>query len=227
MGVVTGIVMPFQFGTNWSDLSDAAGNIIGPLLAYEGLTAFFSRRRFLACCCSAVPWCRPGRILSLPLWSRSARSFPLLDPRRQQLDADASRLHHRRRRFYPVDWLQIVFSPSFPYRFAHTVVAFYVTTGFVVLGVGAYTIRRGLFHDEGRVMMATALALLAVLVPLQMFIGDQHGLNTRRYQPAKLAGIEALWNTVPRCRLPCSRFPIRAESETTMRSRCRFLVVSF
>ena len=70
-----------------------------------------------------------------------------------------------------------------------------MTTGFVVLGVGAYTIRRGLFLDEGRVMMTTALALLAVLVPLQMFIGDQHGLNTRRYQPAKLAGIEALWNT--------------------------------
>ena len=98
-------------------------------------------------------------------------------------------------RFYPMDWLQIIFSPSFPYRFAHTVVAFYVTTGFVVLGVGAYTIRRGLFQDEGRVMMTTALSLLIVLVPLQMFIGDQHGLNTRRYQPAKLAGIEALWNT--------------------------------
>jgi len=98
-------------------------------------------------------------------------------------------------RFYPADWFEIVFNPSFPYRFAHTVTGFYVTTGFVVLGVGAYTIRRGQFRDEGRVMMMTALSLLAVLVPLQMLIGDQHGLNTRRYQPAKLAAIEARWDT--------------------------------
>src|SRR5262249_45362045 len=98
-------------------------------------------------------------------------------------------------RFYARDWMQIIFSPSFPYRFAHTVVAFYVTTGFVVLGVGAYTIRRGLFRDEGRVMMTTALGLLTVLVPLQIFLGDRHGLNTLQYQPAKLAGIEAIWDT--------------------------------
>ena len=196
MGVVTGIVMPFQFGTNWSGLSDAAGNIIGPSMAYEGLTAFFLEAAFLGVLLFGrtlvPPWAHfiaatmvalgalfsSFWILAANSWMQTPVGYTIVDGR-----------------FYPADWLQIIFSPSFPYRLAHTVVAFFVTTGFVVLGVGAYTIRRGLFLDEGRVMMTTSLALLAVLVPLQMFIGDQHGLNTRQYQPAKLAGIEALWNT--------------------------------
>jgi len=103
-------------------------------------------------------------------------------------------------RFYPHDWLQIIFNPSFPYRFAHTVVGFYVTAGFVVLGVGAYTIRRRRFLDEGRVMVTTALSLLVVLVPLQMIIGDQHGLNTRKYQPAKIARSKRGGRPLPACR---------------------------
>jgi cytochrome d ubiquinol oxidase subunit I len=207
MGVVTGIVMPFQFGTNWSGLADTAGNIIGPPLAYEGLTAFFLEAAFLGVLlfgrALVPPWAHfiaaamvalgalfsSFWILATNSWMQTPVGYAVVDGR-----------------FYPTDWLQIVFSPSFPYRFAHTVVAFYVTTGFVVLGVGAYTIRRGLFHDEGRVMMRTALALLTVLVPLQMLIGDQHGLNTRRYQPAKLAGIEALWET--RSEVPLTLFAL-------------------
>ena len=196
IGVVTGIVMPFQFGTNWSGLSDSAGNIIGPLLAYEGLTAFFLEAAFLGVLLfgrTLVPaWAHFVAALMVALgalfssfWILAANSWMQTPVGYTIVDG----------RFYPRDWLQIVFSPSFPYRFAHTVVAFYVTTGFVVLGIGAYTVRRGLFRDEGRVMMTMALSLLIVLVPLQMFIGDQQGLNTRRYQPAKLAGIEALWNT--------------------------------
>ena len=196
MGVVTGIVMPFQFGSNWSGLSDTAGNIIGPSLAYEGLTAFFLEAAFLGVLLFGrtlvPPWAHFIAAMMVALgalfssfWILAANSWMQTPVGYTIVDG----------RFYPMDWLQIIFSPSFPYRFAHTVVAFYVTTGFVVLGVGVYTIRRGLFQDEGRVMMTTALALLAVLVPLQMFIGDQHGLNTRRHQPAKLAGIEALWNT--------------------------------
>ena len=98
-------------------------------------------------------------------------------------------------RFYPPDWFQIVFSPSFPYRLAHTVTGFYVTTGVRRAGRGGLHDQARLFRDEGRVMMMTALSLLAVLVPLQIFIGDQHGLNTRQYQPAKLAAIEARWDT--------------------------------
>jgi cytochrome d ubiquinol oxidase subunit I len=196
MGVVTGLVMPFQFGTNWSGLSDTAGNIVGPPLAYEGLTAFFLEAAFLGVLLFGrtlvPPWAHFIAAVMVALGALFSSFWILAANSWMQTPVGYTIINGR---FYPMDWLQIIFSPSFPYRFAHTVVAFYVTTGFVVLGVGAYTIRRGLFRDEGRVMMTTALSLLIVFVPLQMFIGDQHGLNTRRYQPAKLAGIEALWNT--------------------------------
>src|SRR5262249_2540977 len=89
-------------------------------------------------------------------------------------------------RFYPVDWIEVIFNPSFPYRLAHTVVAFYVTTGFVVLGVAAYLIRGGKFWEEGRAMLSMTFALLSLSVPLQILLGDMHGLNTREHQPAKL-----------------------------------------
>jgi cytochrome d ubiquinol oxidase subunit I len=98
-------------------------------------------------------------------------------------------------RFYPTDWIEVIFTPSFPYRLVHTVLAFYITSALVVMGVGAYTVRRGRFPEEGRVMMTTALSLLAVLMPMQLIAGDQHGLNTLRYQPAKIAAIEARWDT--------------------------------
>src|SRR5262249_45373345 len=98
-------------------------------------------------------------------------------------------------RFYPTDWLEVIFTPSFPYRLLPTLLSFYITLPLVVLGVGAYTVRRGRFVEEGRVMMTTALSLLAVLVPLQLIAGDQHGLNTLKHQPAKIAAIEARWET--------------------------------
>lgn len=97
--------------------------------------------------------------------------------------------------FIPTDWIQAIFNPSFPYRLAHTAVAFFTTTGFVVLGVGAYLLRRNRSVQEARIMMSMALWALTVLVPLQMVIGDMHGLNTRKYQPAKLAAIESRWET--------------------------------
>jgi cytochrome d ubiquinol oxidase subunit I len=196
MGVVSGIVMPFQFGTNWSRFSDATSNVLAPLLAYEGLTAFFLEAAFLGVLLfgrERVPrWAyfvaalmvASGMlfssfwILATNSWMQTPAGYELVDGR-----------------FFPRDWLQIVFSPSFPYRLAHTVVAFYVTTGFAVLAVAAYTIRCGRFVHEGRLMLSMTLWLLTVLVPLQMFIGDQHGLNTREYQPAKLAAIEARWDT--------------------------------
>jgi cytochrome d ubiquinol oxidase subunit I len=99
-------------------------------------------------------------------------------------------------RFFPQDWLKIIFNPSFPYRFAHTIVAFYITTGFVVLGVAAWYLRRGRFVEEGRRMVSMTLWLLTVLVPLQIFLGDAHGLNSFKYQPAKIAAVEARWDTV-------------------------------
>ena len=196
MGVVTGIVLPFQFGTNWSRLSDTTANIIGPLLAYEGVVAFFLEAAFLGVLLFGrklvPPWAHfvaalmvavgtlfsSFWILSTNSWMQTPAGYAIIDGR-----------------FYPQDWMEIVFSPSFPYRLAHTVTGFYMTAAFVVLGVGAYTIRRGLFGEEGRVMVTTALALLGILVPLQIFIGDQLGLNTLKYQPAKLAAIEANWET--------------------------------
>ncbi len=196
MGVVSGIVMPFQFGTNWSRFSDAAANVISPMLAYEDLMAFFLEAtflgvllfgrqlvpkwvHFLAACMVAVGtlfssfW-----ILSVNSWMQTPAGFEVHDGR-----------------FFPTDWLAIVFNPSFPYRLAHNVSAFYVTTGFVVLGVGAYLVRRGAFAADGQRMVRMALGFLTVFVPLQILLGDMHGLNTREHQPAKLAAIEGRWDS--------------------------------
>ncbi len=195
MGVVSGIVMPFQLGTNWSRFADATANVLSPLLGYEGLTAFFLEARVsgrapvrpqagaaLAHFVSALMvafgtlfsafW-----ILAANSWMQTPQGYEIVDGR-----------------FFPTDWMAIIFNPSFPYRFAHTVVAFYVTTGFVVLGVAAYYLVRRRFVDEAKIMLSMTLWLLTVLVPLQVVLGDLHGLNTLKYQPAKLAAIEAHWN---------------------------------
>ena len=195
MGVVTGIVMPFQFGTNWSRFSDVAGNIISPLLAYEGLMAFFLEATFLGVLLFGrklvPPWIHfvaamlvaigtlfsSFWILSTNSWMQTPSGFEIIDGR-----------------FYPKDWLEIVFNPSFPYRLAHTVSAFYVTTAFVVLGTGAYIVRTGKFMPEGRMMLRLALWFLAIFAPLQVVIGDLHGINTLEHQPAKLAAIEGIWD---------------------------------
>ncbi len=196
MGVVTGIVMPFQFGTNWSRFSDAAGNVISPLLAYEGLTAFFLEATFLGVLLFGRKLVPPPMhflaavlvavgTLSSSFWILATNSWMQTPVGYEVIDG----------RYFPKDWFQIIFSPSFPYRLAHTVSAFYVTTAFVVLGVGAYTVRRGQALAEGRTMLRLALWFLIIFVPLQMVLGDLHGLNTREYQPAKLAAIEGLWDT--------------------------------
>jgi cytochrome d ubiquinol oxidase subunit I len=195
LGVVTGIVMPFQFGTNWSRFSDATADVISPMLAYEGLTAFFLEAAFLgvllfgrkrvppAIHFFAALMVAAGTLFST-FWILSVNSWMQTPSGHEIIDG----------RFFPRDWFDVIFSPSFPYRLAHTVTAFYVTTAFVVLGVGAYTIRRGR-AEEGRVMLTMAGLLLTVLVPLQVVIGDLHGLNTLKHQPAKIAAMEALWET--------------------------------
>jgi cytochrome d ubiquinol oxidase subunit I len=195
MGVVTGIIMPFQFGTNWSRFSDAAGNVISPLLAYEGLTAFFLEATFLGILLFGRKLVPPSMhfvaavlvavgTLSSSFWILATNSWMQTPIGYDVIDG----------RFYPRDWFQIIFNPSFPYRLAHTVSAFYVTTAFVVLGVGAYTVRRGQRVTEGRMMLRLALWFLAIFVPLQIVLGDLHGLNTLEHQPAKLAAIEGLWD---------------------------------
>jgi cytochrome bd ubiquinol oxidase subunit I len=196
MGVVSGIVMPFQFGTNWSRFSDATANVLSPLLSYEALVAFFLESAFLGVLLfgrELVPrWAHfisalmvtLGTILS-SFWILATNSWMQTPAGYEIVDG----------RFFPKDWLQVVFSPSFPYRLGHTVIAFYITTGFVVVGVAAYYLWRGRFAEEARTMLSMTLSLLTVLVPLQIFLGDAHGLNTIEYQPAKLAAIEAHWNT--------------------------------
>jgi cytochrome bd ubiquinol oxidase subunit I len=196
MGVVTGIVMPFQFGTNWSRYADATSNVLSPLFAYEGLTAFFLEAAFLGVLLfgrSLVPrWAHFLAALMVALgtlfssfWILSANSWMQTPAGYEVIDG----------RYFPKDWFEVIFNPSFPYRLAHTVTAFYITTSFVVLGAGAFLMRRGTWFAEGRTMVSMTLWLLTVLVPLQIFLGDAHGLNTREYQPAKLAAIEARWET--------------------------------
>ncbi len=196
IGVVSGIIMPFQFGTNWSRYSDATANVLAPLFAYEGLTAFFLEAAFLGVLLfgrKLVPaWAHFisalmvafGTLLS-SFWILAANSWMQTPAGYEIIDG----------RFFPADWFAVIFNPSFPYRIAHTVVGFYITTGCVVIAVGAYLIRKHNRSPEGRTMLSITLWLLTILVPLQIFIGDQHGLNTLEHQPAKLAAIEAHWET--------------------------------
>ena len=196
LGVVSGIVMPFQFGTNWSRFSDAAANVIGPLMAYEGLTAFFLEASFLGVLlfgrklvppwahCFAAAMVAVGTlfssfwILALNSWMQTPAGYEIIDGR-----------------FHAVDWIAVIFNPSFPFRISHTVTAFLVTTGFVVVGVAAYYLRRERATAEARKMLSMTLWLLTFLVPLQIVIGDLHGLNTFHQQPAKLAAMEGHWET--------------------------------
>jgi cytochrome d ubiquinol oxidase subunit I len=196
MGVVSGIVMPFQFGTNWSRYSDATANVVAPLMAYEGLTAFFLEAAFLGVLLfgrKLVPqWAHFGgshggfrTLFSLLILLSTAGCRPV---GYEIVDG----------RFVPTDWLAILFNPSFPYRFMHTVVAVYLTTAFTVIGIAAWYLRHGRFVAESRTMIAMGVGLATVLVPAQALIGDAHGLNTLAHQPQKLAAMEVIWLTGPR-----------------------------
>jgi len=196
MGVVSGLIMPFQFGTNWSRYADAVANVLSPLFAYEGLMAFFLEAGFLGVLLFGrklvPPWAHFFAALMVAIGTLFSAFWILAANSWMQTPAGYEIIDHQ---FYPKNWLEVIFNPSFPYRLAHTVVAFYVTTGFVVLGVGAYLVRGRRFVEEGRTMLSMTLWLLTVLVPLQMILGDLHGLNTLKHQPAKLAAIEAHWDT--------------------------------
>ncbi|HZR68691.1 MAG TPA: cytochrome ubiquinol oxidase subunit I [Burkholderiales bacterium] len=196
MGVVSGIVMPFQFGTNWSRYSDATANIVGPLMAYEGLTAFFLEAGFLGVLLfgrKLVPaWMHFFAALMVALGTLFSTFWILAANSWMQTPAGYTVADGR---FFPQSWLEIIFNPSFPYRLAHNVVAFYITTAFVVIGAAAYLLRHGRAIEESRVMQKMGFGLLILLVPLQVLLGDQHGLNTLEHQPAKVAAIEAHWKT--------------------------------
>lgn len=197
MGVVSGVVMSFQFGTNWSVFSDRVGNVLGPLLGYEVLTAFFLEASFLGVMLFGWNRVSPkmhfaatlivavGTLISA-FWILSANSW-MQTPQGFSSGEDGL--------LYPTDWLAVIFNPSFPYRFAHMVTAAYLTTAFVAAGVGGYYLARDRHVPHARVMLGMAMIMAICVAPLQLLFGDMHGLNTLKYQPAKVAAMEGLWET--------------------------------
>lgn len=194
MGVVSGVVLSYQLGTNWSRFSLTVGNVIGPLIGYEVLTAFFLEATFLGILLFAgdrVPrWLHVFSAVAVAVgtcssafWILSANSW-MQTPVGYEMRGGIA---------YPLDWIAIMFNPSFPYRLAHMVNAAYLTTAFVVLAVGARHLIAGRHVEESRTMLRMAIGLAAVLAPLQLILGDQHGLNTLEHQPTKIAAMEGNW----------------------------------
>ena len=198
MGVVSGIVMPFQIGTNWSRYAELTAAVVGPLMGYEALSAFFLEAAFLGVLLfgrKLVPqWVHFASAIIVALgtllssfWIIAANSWMQTPAGFEVVDG----------RFVPIDWIQAIFNPSFPFRLAHTVVAVYLTTAFTVVGVAAWYLRRGRHVEESRVMITMGVLLATVLLPLQIVIGDLHGVNTLEHQPQKLAAIEGIWEGGP------------------------------
>src|SRR5436305_7753245 len=192
MGVVSGIVMSYEFGTNWSVFSDKVGPAIGPLLAYEVLTAFFleagflgvmlfglervgHRLHFIATLMVAV-----GTLISA-FWILSANSW-MQTPAGYVINADGQ--------FVAADWLKVIFNPSFPYRLVHMVLAAYLTTALVVGAVGAFHLLRDSHLAGARVNFSMAMLMATFVAPIQILAGDQHGLNTLEHQPVKIMAME-------------------------------------
>ena len=196
LGVVSGVTMSFQFGTNWPGYMEKVGNIAGPLLAYEVLTAFFLEATFLAIMLFGMNrvsnrmhtisillvaggttlsafW-----ILALNSWMQTPAGFEMIDGKA-----------------HAISWLAVIFNPSFPYRFAHVLLASGLTSAFFVAGVSAFRWKRGDKVPAVQAAMKTGVYLAAVLIPLQILAGDFHGLNTLKHQPAKIAAMEGVWDT--------------------------------
>ena len=196
IGVVTGVTMSFQFGTNWPGYMSTVGNIAGPLLAYEVLTAFFLEATFLGVMLFGIERVsRPVHLLATVLvavgtttsafWILALNSWMQTPAGFEMRDGQA----------YVLDWLAVIFNPSFPYRLTHMLMASGLTAAFLVAGVSAWRWRRGDRGADVRVAMKSGVWLAAVLIPIQIVVGDLHGVNTYEHQPAKLAAIEAVWET--------------------------------
>lgn len=195
MGVVSGVVMSYQFGTNWSVFSDKVGNVIGPLLGYEVLTAFFLEASFLGI--MLFGWGRVSKrmhfvatvivafgTLVSAFWILSANSW-MQTPQGFEIRADGL--------FYPTSWIDVIFNPSFPFRLLHMVTAAYLTTAFVVGGVGAYYLWRKIYIEHAKVMFTMAMLMAVFIAPAQLLIGHAHGENTMHHQPIKVAAMEGNW----------------------------------
>lgn len=199
MGVVSGVVMAYQFGTNWSVFSDKTGPILGPLMAYEVLTAFFLEAGFLGIMLFgmdrvgkglhffATLMVAVGTLLSA-FWILSANSW-MQTPVGYTISASGQ--------FLPEDWWTIVFNPSFPYRLLHMVLAAYLTTALVVGGVAAWHLLRNRENEGARVMFSMAMWMAALVSPIQIFAGDMHGLNTLEHQPVKVMAMEGHFQSHP------------------------------
>ena len=193
MGVVSGIVMSYQFGTNWSVFSDKAGPVIGPLMAYEVLTAFFLEAGFLGVMLFGMN--KVGRKLHFAATAMVAlgtfvSAFWILSVN-SWMQTPTGHIMGANGQFLPGEsWWDIVFNPSFPYRLVHTVIAAYLTTAFVVGGVGAWHLLKDSANAHARKMFSMAMWMAALVAPVQIFAGDMHGLNTLEHQPAKVMAME-------------------------------------
>ncbi|MGA9572398.1 MAG: cytochrome ubiquinol oxidase subunit I, partial [Lysobacterales bacterium] len=196
MGVVSGIVMSYQFGTNWGPFAEKTAPILGPLLAYEVLTAFFLEAGFLGVMLFGLNRVGPrlhfaatllvavGTLFSA-FWILAANSW-MQTPAAYVLEGG---------RYLPESWLGVIFNPSFGYRFVHMVLAAYLTTAFVVGAVGAWHLLKDGSNKPARIMLGMAVLMAALVAPSQLLVGDMHGLNTQEYQPAKVAAMEGHFET--------------------------------
>src|SRR5437764_4064076 len=196
LGVVSGVTMSFQFGTNWPGYMERVGNIAGPLLGYEVLTAFFLEASFLGIMLfghgrvserlhfTATFLVAAGTtisafwILCLDSWMQTPVGFEVRDGV-----------------FHVTSWLEILTNPSFPYRLAHMLIPSTLTVSFLLAGVSAWQLLRGTANASTALVLRVGLTVAAVLVPVQILVGDMHGLNTLEHQPQKVAAIEAIWHT--------------------------------
>lgn len=198
MGVVSGLVMAYQFGTNWSFFSDFAGSITGPLLTYEVLTAFFLEAGFLGV--MLFGWNKVGEklhffatcmvalgtlmstfwILASNSWMQTPQGFEIIN-----------------NQVVPVDWIAVIFNPSFPYRLAHMGVAAFLASAFFIAASASWHLLKGNKTSAMKKMLSMSLWMILILAPIQALIGDVHGLNTLKHQPAKIAAIEGHWENEP------------------------------
>ncbi len=196
LGVVSGITMSFQFGTNWPGYMETVGNIAGPLLAYEVLTAFFLEATFLGVMLFGAKRVSARMhtiatflvafgtslsafwIIALNSWMQTPQGFIMIDGKA-----------------HAVDWMAIIFNPSMPYRLGHMLLASFLTVSFFIAGISAYRYLRNSRSIANTMVMKLALTVAMVLIPVQIMLGDMHGLNTLEHQPAKLAAMEGIWES--------------------------------